>query len=79
MQGDGNLVRHIRLASPGTLDDPTVLALMEAAATRAKVPFDANGKHRLIIRAIAAKQRPRRSAETASAPSRARTRKVVKS
>ncbi len=64
LQGSGNLVRHIRLTSPETLDDPAVVALMQAAAARAKVPFDLAGKHRLIIRAVAAKQRPRRAAKS---------------
>jgi hypothetical protein len=72
LQGHGNQVRHIRLTSPATLDDPAVVALMQAATTRAKVPFDPNGRHRLIIRAIAAKQRPRRPAQSASTPSRSR-------
>ncbi|MES2222566.1 MAG: DUF1801 domain-containing protein [Acidobacteriota bacterium] len=73
LQGSGNLVRHIRLTSPETLDDPAVVALMEVAATRAKVPFDPTGKHRLIIRAVSAKQRPRRPAKSAATP---RTRKA---
>jgi hypothetical protein len=78
LQGEGNQVRHIRLPSPATLDDPDVVALMQAAATRAKVPFDPAGKHRLIIRSVAAKQRPRRSAESASTSPRTRTRKAAK-
>ena len=63
LHGDGNIVRHIRAPSPQTLDDPAVIALMEAAAARAKVPFDPAGEHRLIIRAVNAKQRPRRPAQ----------------
>jgi hypothetical protein len=72
LQGNGNRVRHIRLLSADTLDEPDVLALMQAAATRAKVPFDPDGKHRLIIRAVSARQRPRRPAATASASARPR-------
>lgn len=60
LQGSGNQVRHIRLTSPEMLDDPAILSLMEVAVSRAKVPFDPSGKHRLIIRAVSAKQRPRR-------------------
>jgi hypothetical protein len=75
LQGDGNLVRHIRLPSPDTLDEPDVVALMEVAATRAKVRFAPDGKHRLIIRSISAKQRPRRAAESKSTPPR--TRKIL--
>jgi hypothetical protein len=85
LQGSGNQVRHIRLPSPATLDDPGIVALMEAAAARAKVPFDPACKHRLIIRSVSAKQRPRRPdesatprrpAESATTP---RTRKAAKS
>jgi hypothetical protein len=79
LQGSGNQVRHIRLTSPDTLDDPAVLALMQAATTRAKVPFHPYGKHRLIIRAISAKQRPRRPAESSSTSPRIRARKTAKS
>ena len=77
LKGSGNQVRHIRLTSPDTLDDPAVVALMEAAADHAKVPFDPACKHRLIIRAVAAKQRPRRPAES-SPSTRTRTRKAAK-
>jgi hypothetical protein len=76
LQGSGNQVRHIRLTSPEMLDDPDVVVLMETATTRAKVPFDPSCKHRLIIRAVAAKQRPRRPAKSALTP---RTRKSGKS
>jgi hypothetical protein len=78
LQGSGNLVRHIRLLSAAMLDDPDVVALMHTAATRAKVPFDPTGKHRLIICSIAAKQRPRRPAEPPSTPLRSRTSKAAK-
>ena len=60
LKGSGNRVRSIVLESPGTLDDPVVEALMEEAMERAIVPIDPRGKRRLIIRAIAPKQRPRR-------------------
>ena len=76
LQGSGNQVRHIRLTSPEMLDDPAIVALMELAAARAKVPFDPAGKHRLIIRAVSAKQRPRRPAKSASTT---RARKAAKS
>jgi hypothetical protein len=79
LQGEGNQVRHIRLPSPDTLDDPAVAALMQTATALAKVPFSSDGKHRLIIRAVSAKQRPRRPAESASTQLRPRTRKTTKS
>jgi hypothetical protein len=61
--GNGNQVRHIRLPSPATFDDPAVQAVMLEATTRAVVPFDPKGKHRLIIKSISAKQRSRQPAE----------------
>jgi hypothetical protein len=62
LRGSGNVARHIVLPSAEMLDDPAVLALMEEAAARAKVPFDPGGMHRLIIKSVSAKQRPRRPA-----------------
>ncbi len=65
LQGSGNIARHIRLPSAATLDEPPVQALMSAAVARAAVNFDPQGRHRLIIKSISAKQRPRRPAESA--------------
>jgi len=62
LKGSGNVVRHLRLESPATLDEPAVLALIQAAKTRAKVPLDPKQKRQLIIRSISKKQRPRRPA-----------------
>jgi hypothetical protein len=60
LAGSGNLVRHVRLQSPATLDDPEIVSLMNAALHRAKVPLDPKQPRRLIIKAISPKQRPRR-------------------
>lgn len=60
LKGSGSTVRRIVLESAGTLDDPAVVALMEEALERAVVAIDKVGKRRLLIRAIAPKQRPRR-------------------
>jgi hypothetical protein len=67
LQGSGNVVRNIRLYNMGepdakVLDDPEVLALMNLALNRAKVPMPAGARRKLIIRAVSAKQRPRRTA-----------------
>ena len=59
LEGDGKQVRHIPLASPGVLDTPAVRALMKEALARADVPFDRRAKHRIVIKSISAKQRPR--------------------
>jgi hypothetical protein len=65
----GNVVRNIKLFHAGqpdakVLDDPDVLALILAlinvALNRAKVPMPASARRKLIIRSISAKQRPRR-------------------
>ena len=61
LKGSGTAIRHIRLDSPSLLDDPAVRALMKEAVSRAAVPFDPKGTHRVILRAVSAKQRPRRS------------------
>jgi len=75
LQGAGNQVRHIRLPSPATFDDPAVQALMREAVARAIVPLDPRGKRRLIIKSISAKQRPRRPEEGAATKSPERNRK----
>jgi hypothetical protein len=67
LKGSGNVVRNIRLYSAGEpdaklLDDPEVLALINMALNRAKVPMPAGGRRKLIIRAVAARQKPRRPA-----------------
>jgi hypothetical protein len=63
LQGSGNVARHIRLPKAGTLDESAVKALMLEAVARAKVPFEPKGAHRLIIKSVSAKQRPRRPGE----------------
>jgi hypothetical protein len=58
--GSGNQTRFIRLESVDVLARPEVKALLAAAVARAKVPFRATGRGRLVIRSVSAKQRPRR-------------------
>ncbi|HZW94422.1 MAG TPA: hypothetical protein VFF64_15840 [Candidatus Eremiobacteraceae bacterium] len=67
LQGSGNVVRNIRLYEANkpdgkVLDDPEVLALMNVALNRAKVPMPARARRKLIIKSVSARQRPRRSA-----------------
>jgi hypothetical protein len=67
LRGSGNVVRNIRLCDAGKpdaniLDDPEVRELMNVALNRAKVPLPAGTRRKLIIRAVSAKQRPRRPA-----------------
>jgi hypothetical protein len=58
--GSGKQTRFIRLESAGVLARPEVEALVAAAIARAKIPLPATGRGSLIIRSVAAKQRPRR-------------------
>jgi hypothetical protein len=63
LRGSGSRVRSIVLNSAGTLDDPAVEDLIAEALERAVVPFDFTRKRKLMIRAVAEKQRPRRPAK----------------
>lgn len=65
LKGSGNVAKHVVLTSPEMLNDPDIRALMEEAVARAKVPFDRANPHRLIIKSISEKQRPRRPATAA--------------
>ena len=58
--GAGKQTRFIRLESASRLAHPDVEALLAAAIERAERPLPAGGRGRLIIRSVAAKQRPRR-------------------
>lgn len=68
LRGSGSTARHIVLPSPDALHHPAVRELMREAAVRAKVPFDPKGAHRLIIRSVSARQRPRRPAAKGAPP-----------
>jgi hypothetical protein len=57
--GAGNQTRFIRLASPDVLERPEVESLIAAAMAQARTPLAKNGRGRLIIRSVSAKQRPR--------------------
>ena len=61
LTGSGNVVRNIRLESAATLDQPDVRALMKVALERAKAPIGPGSRHKLIIKSVSAKQRPRRA------------------
>jgi hypothetical protein len=62
LRGSGKVAKHVVLPSPDTLKSPAIQALMDEATARAKVAFDPRGAHRLIIKSISEKQRPRRPA-----------------
>jgi len=60
LKGSGSRVRNVRLASPDDLDQPAVRALVEQAIADAEGPMDRKSTHRLVIRSVQKKQRPRR-------------------
>ena len=60
LQGEGSVVRHIRLEDEKTLDRADVKAMMATAMKLAKVPFDKKTEYKLVIKSVSAKQRPRR-------------------
>jgi hypothetical protein len=62
LQGEGNVVRYIRLEDEDTLDRSDVKAMMAAALKTAEVPMDKKTQYKLVIKSVSAKQRPRRPA-----------------
>jgi hypothetical protein len=61
LEGKGNKVRSVVLKAAADLKHPDLRALMAEACDRAKVPVRASSHHRLIIKSVSAKQRPRRA------------------
>jgi hypothetical protein len=62
LKGSGKVVRHIVLKSPRDLESREVKSLMKAALQAALKPLDPAQPHRIVIKSISAKQRPRRPA-----------------
>lgn len=63
LKGSGNTVKHVVLKSTDVLEHPSVRHLMVEAVLRARVPFTTTATHRLIIKSISEKQRPRLPAQ----------------
>jgi len=59
LRGSGNVVRNVALPSAATLARPEVEALLRVALERARSPMDPGVRHKLVIRSVSAKQRPR--------------------
>ena len=59
--GSGNQNRFVRIKSLSTLAEPAVEAMLRAATAHAPVPLPKSGRGRIIIKAVSAKQRPRRA------------------
>ena len=60
LKGSGGVVRHLRLTDSKLIDSPGVVDLMTRACAQAPKAIDPSAKRRMVIRAIAPKQRPRR-------------------
>jgi hypothetical protein len=57
--GKGTNARHVRLDTPGELNDPDVRSLIAEALRRSEAPFRRTPPNLLIIRSVSAKQRSR--------------------
>jgi hypothetical protein len=62
LKGNGTVCKHVVLNSPQDLNEAAFRDLMGQALEVAKAPFPTKGDHRLIIKSVSAKQRPRRPA-----------------
>jgi hypothetical protein len=60
LQGEGSIIRSIRLGSPDDLDRPEVLALIAQAIHPQLPALEAAPPLRTLVKSISAKQRPRR-------------------
>ena len=60
LQGEGSVVRHIRIDDAKTLDRADVKAMMTLALKMAEVPMDKKAEYRLVIKSVSSKQRSRR-------------------
>ncbi len=61
LKGSGSKIRHVVLEKTTDIDTPEVVSLIEAAREVAVKPLDPKQKRRVVLRAVAAKQRPRRA------------------
>ena len=62
LKGSGKICRHIVLKQPEDLNRLAIKALMDHALKKAVKPLDPKQSHRIVIKSISAKQRPRRPA-----------------
>jgi len=66
LKGAGKVGRHLVLHDDTPLDSPEVHALIDDAVALADSPFDAQRPRKLLIKAVAEKQRARRPAKRAA-------------
>jgi hypothetical protein len=67
LQGSGSVVRHVVLTDIAVLDDPQIRELMRQALARSGVSLQAGKRGPIVIKSIAARQRPRRPPTTTKA------------
>jgi hypothetical protein len=60
LKGAGSRVRHIVVSDVAILDQPAVRRLLRQAVAIAPRAIDAQAPRRMVVRAISARQRPRR-------------------
>ena len=60
LQGEGSQGAFVRLDDVSVLDQPAVMALMNAAARQSDPQLRTKGKGYTVVKSISAKQRPRR-------------------
>lgn len=60
LKGSGGVVRHIRIGAASDFDKPEIRDLMDTALMNARKGIEPGTVERVVIRAIAEKQRPRR-------------------
>lgn len=60
LKGSGKVVRHIVIENSAMLDEPAIQELMARAIEQADNPINATAPRRILIKAVSAKQRPRR-------------------
>jgi hypothetical protein len=60
LEGEGNVVRFIRIDDAKTLDRADVKSMMTLALKMAEVPMDKKAEYRLVIKSVSPKQRSRR-------------------
>jgi hypothetical protein len=60
LKGSGGVVKHVVLASAADLDLPAIQELMDQARLNAKKDIEPKCGGRMVLKCIAAKQRPRR-------------------
>lgn len=62
LQGSGSIIRHIQFQDSAKFQRPEVESLIAAALELVEPPLDPSAKGELVIKSVAARQRPRRPA-----------------